>query len=137
MRTRKLEPKASEMIYQKMYDSGEMEREELIDLITPHFIFDVSSAKRRDILQLANRMMARVKDDKGVRTVFACNVDGLHKYVDIDKSQDLTALRSVEGQLTEKLNGLETSSAKAKRRRVKVEGQLSLNLGTMGGAADV
>lgn len=128
MRTRKLEPKASEMIYQKMYDSGEMEREELVDLIAPHFIFDKSSAERREILQLANRMMARVKDDKGIRTVFACNVSGVHKYVDIDKCQDLIALRSVEGQLTEKSNGLELSCAKASRRRMEVEGQMNLGL---------
>lgn len=126
-RSRKLEPKASEMIYKKMYDLGEMEREELIDLIRPHFIFDKPSAERREILQLANRMMARVKDEKGIRTVFACNVDGVHKYVDIDKSKDLPALKSVDNQLTEKRNGLELSCAKASRRRMEVEGQLSLD----------
>lgn len=130
-KNRKLEPKARDIIYQKMYDSGEMEREELICLINPHFNFDEPSARRREILQLANRMMARVKDDKGIRTVFACNVDGIHKYVDIDKSQDLIALRSVEGQLTEKSNGLKLSRAKATSRRMEVEGQLSLDLGYM------
>lgn len=131
-RTRKLEAKAREMIYQKICDSGELDAEELFDLINPHFLFDEQSARRRDVLRLGNQMVAKIKDDKGIRTVFACKVDGVRKYVDIELSQNIKALRSVEGQLTEKCNGLEISCAKASLRRMEVEGQLSMDLSATG-----
>lgn len=130
-RTRKLESKAREMIVQKMRESGEMETEEIMDLIRPHFLFDPQSAKEQQIRRKAHQLAAQIKDEYGVRTVFNCKVDGVSKYVNIDASRDVKALRGVEGQLAEKLNGLEISSAKASRRRMEVEGQMSLELSKM------
>lgn len=130
-RSRKLEPKAREMIYKKMSDTGEMEAEELYDLINPHFIFDPQAARRREVLRLGSQMMSHIRDEKGIRTVFNCKVGGVSKYVNIDESRDIESLKSVDYQLSEKLNGLQVSSAKASRRRMEVEGQLSLDLGKM------
>lgn len=128
-RTRTLESKARDLIVEKMMESGEMETEEIMDLIRPHFLFDPSVAKEQAIRRKAHQLAAQIRDDKGIRTVFACNVDGISKYVNIDESQDLESLRNVDHQLSEKLNGLKLSSAKASRRRMEVEGQLSLDLG--------
>lgn len=130
-RSRRLEPKAREMIVQKMMESGEMTTEEIMDLIRPHFLFDKEAAKEQGIRKLTHQMMAQIRDEKGIRTVFACKVDGIHKYVNIDESRNVKALRSVEGQLTEKCNGLEISCAKASKRRMEVEGQLSFDLEQM------
>lgn len=130
-RTRTLESKARDMIIQKMHDSGEMETEEIMDLIRPHFLFDPQAAREQQIRRKAHQLASQIRDEKGIRTVFNCKVDGVSKYVNIDESQNVQALRSVEGQLTEKLNGLKISNAKASRRRMEVEGQLSLDLTKM------
>lgn len=130
-RTRTLEPKAREVIVQKMRESGEMETTEIMDLIRPHFLFDPNEAKEQQIRRKANQLAAKIRDDQGIRIVFNCKIDGVSKYVNIDECRNVKALRSVEGQLTEKLEGLAISKAKASRRRMEVEGQLSLDLTKM------
>lgn len=130
-RTRTLESKARELIVQKMLESGEMETEEIMDLIRPHFLFDPQIAREQQIRRKAHQLASQIRDDKGIRTVFNCKVDGVSKYVNIDESQDRDALRGVEYQLTEKLKGLNASTVKASKRRMEVEGQMSLDLEVM------
>lgn len=130
-RSRKLEPKARAMIKQKLYEMGEIETEVVVDMIRPHFLFNPDAAKEKELRRTAQQMLSSIRDEKGVRTVFACNVDGVSKYVNIDESRDLASLRSVDRQLSEKLEGLKVSSAKASRRRMEVEGQMSLDLEEM------
>jgi len=127
-RARKLEPKAREVIKQKLYEMGEVETEVVMDMIRPHFLFNALAAKEREIRRTAQQMMSSMRDEKGVRTVFACNVDGVSKYVNIDMSENPDCLRGVDAQLRTKLEGLKASSAKASKRRMEVEGQLILNL---------
>lgn len=129
-RTRKLEPKAREMIKQKLYETGEIETEEVMDLIRPHFIFSAEDAKERELRRTAQQIMSGIRDEKGARTVFACNVDGAYKYVNIDTSADVASLRSVDAQLRTKLEGLKISSTKASKRRMEVEGQMSFEFKT-------
>lgn len=108
-----------------------METEEIMDLIRPHILFDPQVTKEQLIRWKANQLASQIRDERGIHTVFNCKIDGVSKYVNIDESKDVKALRSVEGQLNEKLNGLEISSAKASRRRMEVEGQMSLNVEKM------
>ena len=105
-------------------------------MIRPHFLFNAITAKERELRRTAQQMMSSMRDDKGIRTVFACNVDGVSKYVNIDKSKDLDNLRGVDAQLRTKFEGLKASSAKASKRRMEVEGQLSLDLMEMTGERD-
>lgn len=130
-RQRTLEPKAKEMIYQKIHEAGEMSRDEIVELIRPHYDFDKQIAKEQALRRKAQQIMTSIRDEYGARTVFNCKVDGVSKYVNIDTSKDVTSLRSIDRQLTEKLEGLKISSAKASRRRAEVEGQLSLDLTAM------
>lgn len=132
-RTATLESKAKEMIMQKMLETGEMETEEIMDLIRPHFLFEPQVAREQMIRRKANQLASQIRDEKGIRTVFNCKVGGISKYVNIDESRDTVALRNVEGQLDTKLNGLKISKAKASRRVMEVEGQLSLDLEAVGG----
>lgn len=130
-RRRTLETKAAEMIMQKIHENGEMETEEIMDLIRPHFLFDPGAAKEQMIRRKAHQLAARIRDDKGIRSVFACEIDGRSVYVNIDESRDVNNLRSVEEQLNSKLLGLSCSMGKASLRRMEVEGQLSLDLEKM------
>lgn len=130
-RQRTLEPKAREMIYQKIHEAGVMETEEIVELIRPHYNFDPTVAKEQALRRKAQQIMTSIRDENGARTVFNCKTDGISKYVNIDTSRDVDSLRSVDRQLAEKLKGLKISSAKASRRRAEVEGQLSFDLSAM------
>lgn len=126
-RTRTLEAKAADMIMQKIHESGEMKTDEIIDLIRPHYLFDPATAREQGVRRKAHQLAARIRDDKGIRSVFACDIDGMSVYVNIDESQDVNNLRSVEGQLNAKLLGLSSSMGKASLRRMEVEGQLKFD----------
>lgn len=128
MRTRRLEPKARQMLRQRLYDAGEIETEEVMDMVRPYLNFNPNEAREKEVRRVAHQLMAGMRDEKGVRTTFACNIDGVSKYVNIDSSNDPIALRGVEGQLRMKLDGLYISKAKASKRRMEVEGQMSLDL---------
>lgn len=130
-RTKTLESKARDVIVQKMMETGEMETEAIMELIRPHFLFDPIVAKEQAIRRKAHQLASQIRDEKGIRTVFNCNVDGVSKYVNIDESRDIESLRSIDYQLSEKLNGLKISYAKASKRRMEVEGQLGLDLEAM------
>lgn len=130
-RKRVLEPKAAEVIKQKIYESGEMEIEEIMDLIRSHYLFDPVIAREQGIRRKAHQLAAQIRDDKGIRSVFACDVGGKSIYVNIDESQDVNNLRGVEGQLNAKLLGLSSSLGKTSKRRMEVEGQMSLDLKKM------
>lgn len=127
-RARKLEPKAREMIKQKLYESGEITTEELMDMIDPHYLFDNVAARKREVRRTAQQMMSSMRDEKGIRTTFNCKIDGISKYVNIDASKDVDNIRGVDAQLRTKLEGLKASSAKASKRRMEVEGQMCLEL---------
>ena len=43
-RARKLEPKAREVIKQKLYEMGEVETEVVMEMIRPHFLFNAITA---------------------------------------------------------------------------------------------
>lgn len=127
-RARRLEPKAREMIKQKLYEAGEITTEELMDMIDPHYLFDKVAARKREVRRMAQQMMSAMRDEKGIRTTFNCNIDGVSKYVNIETNNDIDSIRGVDAQLRTKLEGLKASSAKASRRRMEVEGQMSLDL---------
>lgn len=130
-RARRLEPKAREMIKQKLYEAGEITTEELMEMIDPHYLFEKVAARKREVRRMAQQMMSAMRDEKGVRTTFNCNIDGVSKYVNIEASNDIDNLRGVDVQLRTKLEGLKASSAKASRRRLEVEGQISFDLEEM------
>lgn len=128
MREPVLDKRARNIIIEQIKENGEMETEDIMDLIRPHYLFDPRKAREQAVRRKANQLASQVRDENGIRTVFNCRENGVSKYINVDVSNDLPALKNVECQLLEKLNGLKASTAKASRRRIEVEGQLSLDL---------
>ena len=126
-----LEKRARDFIMQQIRENGEMTTEEIVELIRPHYIFDIPKIMEQSLRRKANQLMAQVRDEHGVRTVFNCNNDRESKYVNVDTSNNLISIKSIEAQLDEKLKGLSISKAKASRRRMEIEGQMKLDLGQM------
>ena len=127
-RTQTLEKRAKEFIIQQMEDKGEMERDEVIELIRPHFNFDPTNAREQALNRKAQQLMSQLKDEKGARTCFNYKKDGISSYVNVDATTDLHALNEVEKQLSAKYIGLNASRAKVQQRKQELSGQLTLDL---------
>ena len=123
-----LEKRALEFIMEQIRENGEMTPEDIMELIRPHYLFDIPKIMEQTLRRKANQLMSQVRDENGVRTVFNCKVDGISKYVNVDTCDNIMSLKSVEAQLGEKLKGLSISKAKASRRCAEVAGQMKLDL---------
>jgi len=122
-----LDKRAVVVILKRMEDLGEITTEAVMDEIRPHYTFDVRAAKEREIRRKAHQLMAKLKDDKGVRTCFSYTDDlGQSKYVNIDKTLDINALNGVDRQLNQKASGLIKSGIKTSRRILELSGQMGL-----------
>lgn len=125
MRNQSLEKRAKEAIMQQMEELGEITKENVMELIRPHFSPDLQILREQALGRAANNLMRSYKDDKGIRTCFNCKDNtGNSKYVNVDKTKDLGALNYIEKQLNKKYLGLNKSKKKINRRKQQLEGQL-------------
>ena len=119
-----LDPKAREYIITQLHDNGQMTKEEVMDLIRPHFSFDPVAAEERAIGRYANRLVASVRDEAGVRTCFT--VQNKDTIVNIEKSKNLALVKTIENQLSRQIEGIRRSQRRAARRMRELEGQISM-----------
>ncbi|MFA6941440.1 MAG: hypothetical protein WCQ54_10780 [Clostridiaceae bacterium] len=125
MRNQSLEKRAKEVILQQMEELGEITKENVMELIRPHFSPDLQILREQALGRAANNLMRSYKDDKGIRTCFNCKDNsGNSKYVNVDKTKDLGALNYIEKQLNKKYLGLNQSKKKVSRRKQQLSGQL-------------
>ena len=117
---------AREFIVSKFEDSPKMSKEELKDMIRPHYIADYQKLADQDIGRMANYIMSRIRDENGVRQVFAIEDNGKRAFVHVDKSNDLRDIKIVYGSLVKDRDGRELSINKLKKRGQEVAGQLAL-----------
>lgn len=122
MRDIQLEKRAKEIILGQMEELAEMDTEVVMDLIRPHFSFDYRKAKEQAIRRKANNLIAHLKDENGVRKCFKHD----DKFINIENTKDLKALKEINRQLENKYVGLNKSIKKVNRRKQVLEGQLSL-----------
>ena len=124
---RSLEKRAKEVIMEQMHDLAEISTETVMELIEPHYIFDHQKAKQQAIRRKAHSLMAQFRDERGIRSFFACHdKDGNSKYINIETTKDLVALNAVEKQINNKFMGLNESKKKIELQRMKLIEQLTL-----------
>ena len=104
-----LEKKAREAILQQMDELGEITTDAVMELIRPHYIFDIKKLRNQALRRTANSLMRRYKDDKGIRTCLNYKDAGVSKYVNVDKTKNLKALENIKAQLNKKYKGLNAS----------------------------
>jgi len=121
-----LNKKAREVILSRMEELGELTTEAVMDLIRPHFMFDPFESREREIRRKAHRVMAQFKDDKGDRTCYNCTDQGESKYVNVDTTSNVEALKSVGAQLRNKYLGLRKGRKKVTSRLLELAGQGSM-----------
>lgn len=124
-----LEKKAKEKILDQMDElGGEITTEDVIELLRPHYIFNIRKLREQALRRTANNLMSTYRDSKGIRTCFSCkDDDGNSKYFNVEKTKDLKALENIEIQLNKKYKGLDNSKKKIQRRRQELSGQLIFN----------
>ncbi|SKB00030.1 hypothetical protein SAMN05443428_1411 [Caloramator quimbayensis] len=124
---KQLEKRAKEVILKQMEDLAEITTEQVMELIKPHFCPDYQKLAEQALRRQANNLIARYRDDKGVRKYFNYKDPwGTSKYVNVDKTDDVYALSAIEINLEKKLLGLSTSVKKIKKHKQEIIGQLSI-----------
>ncbi len=121
-----LEKQAREAILKQMDELGEITTDTVMELIRPHYIFDIKKLRNQALRRVANSLMRRYKDDKGIRVCFNYREDGVSKYLNVDKTNNLKALETIENQLNKKYKGLNESKKKVNMRKQVLKGQLSM-----------
>jgi len=117
---------AREFIVNKFEDSPKMSKEDLKDLIRPHYIADYQKLVDQDIGRIANYIIARIRDENGVRHVFAIEDQGKRAFVHVDRSNDLRDIKTIYSSLVKDRDGRERSINKVKKRGHEVAGQQAL-----------
>lgn len=123
-RSKYLEPRAKEYIIDQIRERGEMDKDEIRDLIRPHFQFDYQQAKEQAINRYANQLISQIRDDSGVRTCF--NIRGADTVVHVETCRSLGKVQTVQEQLEKQIIGTMASYRKTTRRVEELQGQLSL-----------
>lgn len=123
-KSERLSRKARDYITERMRDSGEMTKEEIKDLIRPHFNFDYNLAKEQAIGRYANRLVSSLRDEQGIRTSFTLQSQDL--VVNVERSKNLRHVRAVKKQLEKQLTGVYASFKKVKAKESELLGQTSL-----------
>ncbi|MHB8124696.1 MAG: hypothetical protein ACYDEJ_03470 [Desulfitobacteriaceae bacterium] len=122
-----LDKKAREVILGIMTDRGVMTREEVMDLVRVHFMFDPIASKEREIRRKANRLMAQLKDKQGIRTCLNCTDNkGQSKYINVETTEDVESLVAVAEQIYRNYNGLRKTAKKVNARLLELGGQISM-----------
>lgn len=122
-----LEKKAREKILEQMEElDGQITTDDVVELLRPHYIFNIRKLREQALRRTANNLMATYRDSKGVRTCFSCKDDeGNSRYLNIETTTDLKALKDIEVQLNKKYKGLDISKKKVQKRRQELSGQVS------------
>lgn len=119
---------ARKAIIKQIEELGEITIEEAIKLVEPHFIFDSDQAKRSAIRRTATSIIARVKDDKGIRKNFIIkDKNDNSKAIDIEKARNVKELKIIRETLKRSRDTIDKSIKKINQRENVLAGQLSIN----------
>lgn len=122
-----LSGRAKKVILNLMEDMEEITAEGVVKLIEPHYSFDISKAREQALRKAANQIIARFKDEKGIRVFYNYTDDeGASVYVNVDATENIDALDGVEKQLNRKYFGLNVAKEKIERRKQEISGQMGL-----------
>lgn len=105
------------LIVDKFDSTAEMQEEEIIQAMKNHGIdFDAAAAERQWWKKKAAGTVARMKDQKGIRNIFAGrDVDGNTIYIHVEKEKNPFPLSQIRTKLEHKRNGIIKSCKKVRR----------------------
>jgi hypothetical protein len=116
--------RAKEFILAQIRELPEIDVNTVAELIAPHCIFDLQKAKEEKLRKKAHELIRELRDETGVRSYFSCddpNRPG--RYVNVDRTMDITALLMAERQISLKMDGARPSREKIRRNIRELTGQ--------------
>lgn len=117
-----IDKEAKEKIIKQIDTLGEVTIDKIMELLQPYYRFDVRKLRNQALRRAASGIMRTYKDKKGMRNCYSYKSnEGKSKYVNIDESEDLEALRKIEIQLQSKAKSLNISMKKIRLRRKELE----------------
>lgn len=119
--------KARNFVVGKLEDNPRMSKEDVKDLIRPHYIPDYQRLVEQDIGRIATYIINRIRDEKGERQAFIINDQDEQVVIHVDKSQDLRDIKAVYSHLVKARDSREKHISKVRKRGQEVAGQLALN----------
>ena len=123
---------AQEEILERLFDQMFLDKADIDEITERYGVFgDIEALQRSYRRQQAQRFIASLRDDKGVR--LAMSVKG-GKYVLIDYSNDKRGLNALHERLYAQMRGLERSDSKVKDRIEELKRMIARF--TRGGDAD-
>lgn len=130
MSKRLFDKKVKEVIYNQMEKlGGEIKQEDVIFIINPYIEsgIDVKKLKDQYRKRIANNLMARFRDDTGIRDCFVVQDGRGSKYVNVDRTKNIKDLKAINVMLKNKINGLTASKSKVNKKYHKLLGQISFD----------
>ena len=130
MSKRIFDKKVKEVIYAQMEKlGGEIKQEDVIYIINPYIESEIDVQKLKDQFRkrIANNLMARFRDDIGLRDCFVVQDDSGSRYVNIDRTKNSKDLKAINVMLENKINGLTASKSKVSKKYQKLLGQISFD----------
>jgi hypothetical protein len=118
--------KARKVIKEQFSDLPRKIKDDLIEMIRPHYVADYTKLVEQDLNRIANNIAASVRDENGARCIFSIESEGKNVLVNVDKSEDIQDLRSVYKDLINGRDSRECSIRKVFKRGQEVAGQQSL-----------
>lgn len=117
-----------EQVYDEIQrlESDEISVDFVAGLLRKLLVYDPKLVEDQWYRDKARRLLAQRRDDCGIRVMFATQEPDRGVYINIEACKNLNKVRAVKNQLADKYAGIGASLAKASRRVMELEGQLSL-----------
>lgn len=129
VRRPRTDKKVKERIEILIKDGKARSREELYEIMEPYYQEDPEASKYRDFRCWCNGILASFKDEDGVRSCLNFKkvtkkkgkvIKSESRWVDIDTTKDLKALKEIEKSLDKKRAGITNTQMKVNKRYKKV-----------------
>lgn len=134
MSRRLFDKKTKEQIYRQMEKfGGEITQEDVLAIISPYLEADIDTFALRNQYKkrVANSVMARFKDSKGIRTCFNIHEGNESKYINIDITKNEKHLEIIDTMCQKKIEAYSVTQMKANKNRSMLKGQISMqDIGT-------
>ena len=101
-----------EIVRSNLERMGTADINEIIEILRPHYDFNVSRLIERELRTRARRVMGSFRDECGVRIYFS---DNEGRYINIDNADNIEDLNKVRLQLHKKYSGLSAALKKVRK----------------------
>ena len=121
---RLIDPKERKTLIARIENLEIVDLQEVEEIIRPYIDLDYERALSQVTRRVAKSIIASIKDDKGIRKYFSC---GQSEFINVENTESLPLLMTVQTQLAKKLRGLNRASNKVKKHTKRVaEGQVGM-----------